>query len=64
MTPVFSAALRTGDNVLLVTANDRSFTRTVRSQRSALAFVLARNVVKLLVEPGKDRLLGAMGRQP
>jgi len=41
LTPVFSAAAPTGDGVLLVTANDRDFTRTVRSQRGALAIALA-----------------------
>jgi two-component system sensor histidine kinase ChvG len=37
LTPVFSAAAPVGDQVLLFTENDRSFTRTVRSQRAALA---------------------------
>jgi len=37
LTPVFSAAARVGDQVLLITENDRNFTRTVRSQRAALA---------------------------
>ena len=41
LTPVFSAAAQVGDHVLLVTSNDRNFTRTVRSQRAALAFALA-----------------------
>ena len=40
LTPVFSAAAPTGGGVLLVTANDRDFTRTVRSQRGALAIAL------------------------
>ncbi|MEO8175805.1 MAG: HAMP domain-containing sensor histidine kinase [Sphingomicrobium sp.] len=40
LTPVFSAAKRTGDGVLLITANDRDFTRTVRSQRRALGAAL------------------------
>ena len=41
LTPVFSAAtpLASG-STLLVTANDRDFTRTVRSQRGALAIAL------------------------
>ena len=37
LTPVFSAAAPVGDQVLLITENDRNFTRTVRSQRRALA---------------------------
>jgi two-component system sensor histidine kinase ChvG len=37
MTPVLSAAVAVGPNVLLVTDNDRAFTRTVRRQRAALA---------------------------
>ncbi len=41
LTPVFSAAARTAGGVLLVTDNDRSFTRTVRSQRAALAVAMA-----------------------
>ncbi|MFL6830811.1 MAG: stimulus-sensing domain-containing protein [Sphingomicrobium sp.] len=36
MTPVLSAAAPVGANVLLVTDNDRAFTRTVRRQRAAL----------------------------
>jgi two-component system sensor histidine kinase ChvG len=38
---VFSAASPAAGGVLLVTANDRGFTRTVRSQRSALAVAMA-----------------------
>jgi two-component system sensor histidine kinase ChvG len=41
LTPVFSAAAPAAGGVLLVTANDRSFTRTVRSQRAALAMAMA-----------------------
>ena len=41
LTPVFSAAAPADGGVLLVTANDRNFTRTVRSQRSALAIAMA-----------------------
>jgi two-component system sensor histidine kinase ChvG len=43
LTPVFSAAVRGKDGVMLVTNNDRNFTRTVRSQRRALgaAVILA-----------------------
>lgn len=42
LTPVFSAATPLADGAtLLVTANDRNFTRTVRSQRGALAIALA-----------------------
>ncbi|HUE78146.1 MAG TPA: stimulus-sensing domain-containing protein [Sphingomicrobium sp.] len=37
LTPVYSAAAPISGGVLLVTANDRNFTRTVRSQRAALA---------------------------
>ena len=41
LTPVFSAtAPLAGGSTLLVTANDRDFTRTVRSQRGALAIAL------------------------
>jgi two-component system sensor histidine kinase ChvG len=41
LTPVFSAAAPAAGGVLLVTANDRNFTRTVRSQRAALAIAMA-----------------------
>ena len=37
MTPVLSSAAPVGRDVLLVTDNDRKFTRTVRRQRAALA---------------------------
>jgi two-component system sensor histidine kinase ChvG len=37
LTPVLSAAVPVGANVLLVTDNDRAFTKTVRRQRAALA---------------------------
>jgi len=40
LTPVYSAAAPLGGNVLLVTENDRSFTRTVRSQRRAFGVVM------------------------
>ncbi len=40
LTPVYSAAVPLGGNVLLVTENDRSFTRTVRSQRRAFGLVM------------------------
>lgn len=36
LTPVFSAAAPLGQNVVLLTTNDRDFTRTVRSQRRSL----------------------------
>lgn len=36
LTPVFSAAAPIGDEVVLLTNNDRDFTRTVRSQRRSL----------------------------
>ena len=41
LTPVFSAAAPVGDQVVLLTENDRSFTRTIRSQRRALIAVMA-----------------------
>jgi two-component system sensor histidine kinase ChvG len=41
LTPVISAAVPIGDDVLLATANDRAFTRTVRSQRSLIATAMA-----------------------
>jgi two-component system sensor histidine kinase ChvG len=41
LTPVFSAAVPAGDAVLLITENDRNFTRIVRGQRGALAFAMA-----------------------
>jgi len=37
MTPVLSAAVPVAGNVLLLTDNDRAFTRTIRRQRAALA---------------------------
>lgn len=37
LTPVLSAAVTVGPDVLLVTDNDRAYTRTVRRQRAALA---------------------------
>ncbi len=40
LTPVFSAAAPAAGGVLLVTGNDRNFTRTVRSQRGALAVAM------------------------
>ena len=40
LTPVFSAAVPAGADTLLVTENDRAFTRTVRSQRRVLAGVM------------------------
>ena len=40
MTPVLSAAAAVGPNVLLVTDNDRAFTKTVRRQRAALAVTM------------------------
>jgi two-component system sensor histidine kinase ChvG len=41
LTPVISAAVPLKGNVLLVTDNDRAFTRTVRNQRAALATIMA-----------------------
>jgi two-component system sensor histidine kinase ChvG len=40
LTPVFSAAAPAAGGVLLVTENDRNFTRTVRSQRAALGIAM------------------------
>jgi two-component system sensor histidine kinase ChvG len=40
LTPVWSAAAPLGHSVLLLTTNDRSFTRTVRAQRTALALAM------------------------
>ena len=40
LTPVFSAAAPVGEQLLLVTDNDRAFTRTIRSQRAALAVAM------------------------
>jgi two-component system sensor histidine kinase ChvG len=41
LTPVFSAAAPAAGGILLVTANDRGFTRTVRSERAALGVAMA-----------------------
>ena len=42
LTPLFSAAAPLADgSVLLLTTNDRNFTRTVRKQRSSLGYALA-----------------------
>ena len=41
LTPVISAAAPVHGNVLLVTDNDRAFTRTVRSQRATLGAIMA-----------------------
>jgi two-component system sensor histidine kinase ChvG len=41
LTPVISAAVPMRDDVLLVTDNDRAFTRTVRSQRATLGVIMA-----------------------
>jgi two-component system sensor histidine kinase ChvG len=40
LTPMISAAIPVGDKLLLVTDNDRAFTRTVRSQRATLAAIM------------------------
>ena len=40
LTPVMSAAAPVGNQVLLSTANDRNFTRTVRDQRQTLLIVM------------------------
>ena len=50
LTPVLSSAVPVGgDSILLVTANDRNFTRTVRSQRRSLAFALALTTILSLL---------------
>ncbi|MCH8615218.1 sensor histidine kinase [Sphingomonas sp. SM33] len=41
LTPVFSAATPAADGVVLLTTNDRDFTRTVRSQRRSLFVAMA-----------------------
>jgi two-component system sensor histidine kinase ChvG len=41
LTPVFSAATPAGNGVVLLTTNDRDFTRTVRSQRRSLFVAMA-----------------------
>src|SRR6185295_9138304 len=40
LTPVLSAAVPAGPNVLLATDNDRAFTRTVRNQRAIIGAVM------------------------
>jgi two-component system sensor histidine kinase ChvG len=45
LTPVFSAAAPVGDHVLLLTENDRAFTRTIRSQRAALGLAMMAAVI-------------------
>ncbi|HVH48896.1 MAG TPA: stimulus-sensing domain-containing protein [Sphingomicrobium sp.] len=45
LTPVFSAAAPLGDEILLATENDRAFTRTVRSQRTALGLAMLGAVI-------------------
>lgn len=40
LTPVWSAAAPLGGSVILLTTNDRSFTRTIRAQRTALAVAM------------------------
>jgi two-component system sensor histidine kinase ChvG len=41
LTPVISAAVPVGNDVLLATDNDRAFTRTVRSQRTLISTAMA-----------------------
>jgi two-component system sensor histidine kinase ChvG len=41
LTPVISAAVPVHDQMLLVTDNDRAFTRTIRGQRTTLAAIMA-----------------------
>jgi two-component system, OmpR family, sensor histidine kinase ChvG len=45
LTPVFSAAAPVGDETVLLTTNDREFTRTIRSQRTSLAIAMTIAVV-------------------
>ena len=45
LTPVFSAAAPVGDHMLLLTENDRAFTRTIRSQRAALGLAMMAAVI-------------------
>ena len=45
LTPVFSAAAPVGEETVLLTTNDREFTRTIRSQRTSLAMAMAIAVV-------------------
>ena len=40
LTPVWSAAAPAGQSVLLLTTNDRDFTRTVRRERASLGFAM------------------------
>lgn len=40
LTPVWSAAAPVGDSVILLTTNDRDFTRTVRRERGSLAVAM------------------------
>jgi two-component system sensor histidine kinase ChvG len=50
LTPVLSSAVPVdGDSILLVTANDRNFTRTVRGQRRSLALALALTTILSLL---------------
>jgi two-component system sensor histidine kinase ChvG len=45
LTPVFSAAAPVGEETVLLTTNDREFTRTIRSQRTSLAMAMVIAVV-------------------
>jgi two-component system sensor histidine kinase ChvG len=49
LTPVISAAVPFDGNILLVTDNDRAFTRTVRSQRATLAMIMSAVIVLSLL---------------
>lgn len=49
LTPVISAAVPFDSNLLLVTDNDRAFTRTVRSQRATLAMIMSAVIVLSLL---------------
>jgi two-component system sensor histidine kinase ChvG len=49
LTPVLSAAVPVHDSVLLVTDNDRAFTRTVRTQRANLGAIMTAVIVLSLL---------------
>ncbi len=69
LTPVISAAVPVGGNILLATNNDRAFTRTVHNQRGiiaaamalliALSFFLSRFMVRTIVRPLRHLAIAA-----
>jgi two-component system sensor histidine kinase ChvG len=69
LTPVISAAVPVGANVLMATNNDRAFTRTVHNQRGlivaamalliALSFFLSRFMVRTVVRPLRHLAIAA-----